>query len=141
MGRKPPASGAAAPRQSVPRAAWALEHRSDGRAGALDAPRRLQIGRRQAAVALKCAVEFSGEPRAVVLHQRKLFLHVETHALLAKPAFDRRLQEIEGGAQSLQGRLEKFSAHGVTVTCASMFTLQLNAASTRGRRLPQMIMF
>jgi hypothetical protein len=92
-------------------ASVAIKDRADGGARPLDAPSRLDIGGEQAAVAVQRAIELYRKPRAIVLHQRKFFLRIAARAILPGAALDRRVKQIEGGAQPLQGRFKKINAH------------------------------
>jgi hypothetical protein len=103
-----------------------IEDHSDRRARPLHAPRGLDICSEQAAIPVEGAVELDGEAGAIVLHESELFLGVDGRAVRPCATLNGRFEQIESGAQALQGWLKKINVHDVAASCALMFTLRLN---------------
>jgi hypothetical protein len=92
---------------------------------------RFVIGGFERPRAVDRGVEFDREPRAIVLHQRELFLRTCARFVVAHAQVRRPFERFDRGGETFERDLKRIHGGVDSIHCEVLFTRCLNGTSTR----------
>ena len=84
-----------------------------------------------AARAIERGVEFDGEARAVVLHQREFLLGIGARLVVAHPPLSGPFEQTDRRGEPRQGQLQSVEGGFASIHCDALFTRCLNDSQRR----------